>query len=81
MIHRGQTQAEIDAKKKVEALNAELAGLVSECERLSAKIVRPLVAMQYGSATEEDKIYFAEYNEKLKAARARMAEIKVELGI
>ena len=81
MTHKGQTQADIDAKKKTEALNAELTGLASECERISAKIVRPLVAMQDGSATEEDKTYFAEYNEKLKAARARMAEIKAELSV
>ena len=79
MMHKGMTQADIDSKKKTEALNAELTGLVSECERLSTKIVRPLVAMQDGSATEEDKTYFAEYNEKLKAARSRMAEIKTEL--
>ena len=79
MMHKGMTQADIDSKKKTEALNAELTGLVSECERLSTKIVRPLVAMQDGSATEEDKAYFSEYNEKLKAARSRMAEIKTEL--
>jgi len=80
MTHKGQTQADVDAKKKTEALNAELTGLTSECERLSAKIVRPLVAVQDGSATEEDKTHFAEYNEKLKAARARMAAIKKELA-
>ena len=80
MTHKGLTQNDIDARKKSEALNAELAGLVSECERLSAKIVRPLIAMQDGSATEEDRDYFAEYDGKLKAARARMAEIRTELA-
>jgi len=80
MIHKGLTQADVDDRKRSEALNAELEGLVLECERLSAKIVRPLVAMQAGSATDEDRAYFAEYNKKLNVARARMADIKVELG-
>ena len=80
MIHKGKTQLQIDNEKLKYELESELASLISDCETISAKIVRPLVAIQTQTQTDEDIKYFNEYNKKLISNRARIAEIKSQLS-
>ena len=80
MIHKGKTQSQIDREKLKYELESELAGLIEGCETISSKIVRPLVAIQTQTQTDEDIKYFTEYNEKLISNRSRIAEIKSQLS-
>ena len=80
MIHSGKTQTQLDNEKLKYELESELAGLIEGCETISAKIVRPLVAIQTQTQTDEDIKYFTEYNENLILKRARIAEIKSQLS-
>ena len=80
MIHKGKTQLQIDNEKLKSELESELASLIEDCETISAKIVRPLVAIQTQTQTDEDIKYFNEYNEKLISNRSRIAEIKSQLS-
>lgn len=80
MIHKGKTQSQIDNEKLKSELESELASLIEDCETISAKIVRPMVAIQTQTQTNDDIKYFTEYNENLILKRARIAEIKSQLS-
>ena len=80
MIHKGKTQLQIDNEKLKSQLESELNILIADCETISSKIVRPLVAIQTQTQTDEDIKYFTEYNEKLISNRSRIAEIKSQLS-
>ena len=80
MIHSGKTQTQLDNEKLKAQLESELSILISDCENISAKIVRPLVAMQTQTQTDEDTKYFTDYNNKLIDNRAKIAEIKLQLN-
>ena len=80
MTHKGKTQLQIDNERLKSELQSELASLIEDCETISSKIVRPLVAIQTQTQTEEDVKYFNDYNNKLISNRARIAEIKSQLS-
>ena len=80
MIHKGKTQSQIDNEKLKHELELELSSLVADCETISTKIVRPLVAIQTQTQTDEDIKYFTDYNNKLISNRARISEIKSQLS-
>jgi hypothetical protein len=76
----GLTRAQPDAEARAKADAAPLAAAETEAEALNLQALRPLIAIQAGTATAEDRAKITEIEAKLTAVRTTIQDKKAKGG-